>query len=338
MDASKKIYFETKGVCCNPYGVHGDAKRITLRHLTDNNLRQLNYSPFTKDMQICDDCRKKLQPGLPTRYHSQTNEELDGAASSSEPMLIDEETDHQHIGQRTARLQAEERIAEVFLSQSSTATDVAPVNEIASTESMREVIIQNNYIIIEQIAGVAGVDKPTLADVIGKNYKSYLRFENDVIQKLRNLFGYSSVPTDLDQVITNIKEKISTIKTEKDKVEFLDLLPDWNKSQIRNTFDNLVTEYTINLMERFNSTTSTNQSGRKPGNQPIHTSTVDRIINFFNQDYISRLFPGMKDVLSVKTANGRVKMQKRLILYPLEDVHKKYNEELEGVELGELIL
>lgn len=66
---------------------------------------------------------------------------------------------------------------------------------------------QDNYTTIEKITEVAGVDKPKSADVRGKNYKAYLCFENNMIQKLRNLFGYASVPTELDQMVTNIKQQ-----------------------------------------------------------------------------------------------------------------------------------
>lgn len=332
MDSHKRKYFEDNSFCCNPYNKHNDSKNTNLRHLTDYNLQQLNYGPFTKKMKICDTCRKSLRPDNPSRYHSQSA----GAAAiepfaieQPEPIDIDEVTVEQPIANRVAHLQAEERITNTFLSQSSSASSAAPVNEIPSTESLQEVIRCENYDTIKRIAEVVGVNKPTLADVRDKNYESYLRFEAEMVRKTRNLFGYASVSTELDQVITNIKDHISTMGTERDKVPFLDLLPNWNKSQIRRTFDNVVTEHTINLMERFKPATATNQSVRKPGNQPIHNSTVEKIIKFYNQDDITRPFPGMKDVISIKTDKGRVKMQKRLLLGTLEDLHKKYIVEIE---------
>lgn len=330
-----KFTNKKKKVCCNPYNLHTNSKTSNLRSLTKHDLDQLNHGPFTEEMNICSQCRtsKQYNEGAESQFHNRAISPP--TLPGSEPMDTDELTDQQHIGQREARLQAEERIAEAYLSQSSTSTAAAPVAEIASTDSMHQIIAPDNYRKIEQIAELVGVEKPTLADVAEKNYKSCLRFEKDVIQKVHNLFGYSSIPTELDEVITNMKEQLSKIENEREKVKYLDLLPDWSKIQIRNTFDDLVTKHTINLMERFKPTASTDQPSRKPGKKPIHTSTVAIIVAYYNQDYISRPFPGRKDYVSVKTANGREKMQKRLLLYPLQDIHKMYNQEM-GDTIGKL--
>jgi hypothetical protein len=50
----------------------------------------------------------------------------------------------------------------------------------------------------------------------------------------------------------------------------------------------------------------------KPG-RSLSQTTQDIVVNFYVNDESSRLMPGKKDCVSVKTAEGRETVQKRLI-------------------------
>ena len=67
-----------------------------------------------------------------------------------------------------------------------------------------------------------------------------------------------------------------------------------------------------------------------PNPKPGHTlpaETTDLVQSFFECDDVSRMMPGCKDFVSVRQAEGRVHIQKRLILSNLKEAYqlfKKY--------------
>lgn len=237
------------------------------------------------------------------------------------------ETDHP-LTPRVERLRAEARLQALLVSPS--LSEAASVSTIPSTESLREVQVTSNYETVKKIAQVINVDAPGLSALQKSDFKHYLSFENAVVQKLRSLCGFLHVPTDLDKIINNIKEQIDTLLDRKEKQKFLNLLPDWSKAKIAETFKTNVSRHTINTMERFTANTN-KDSSRRPGNQPLSEEMENRIINTYLRDDVSRLFPGMKDVISVKQPDGsRVKEQKRLLLYPEYEIHQMFLKELQG--------
>lgn len=58
----------------------------------------------------------------------------------------------------------------------------------------------------------------------------------------------------------------------------------------------------------------------------IGKEVVDLIISFYRLDDNSRMKPGRKDYVSVKTNNKRIHLQKRLILVNLKELHQLFKE------------
>ena len=59
----------------------------------------------------------------------------------------------------------------------------------------------------------------------------------------------------------------------------------------------------------------------------LTTKVVNQIVNFYEDDSNSRLLPGAKDYISIKTVDGRQHIQKRLILCNLSELYQKWLEE-----------
>lgn len=55
-------------------------------------------------------------------------------------------------------------------------------------------------------------------------------------------------------------------------------------------------------------------------------STITKINDFYNDDSISRIMPGIKDTVSVEVDGERVKVQKRLLLMDLKELHMLFKE------------
>lgn len=58
----------------------------------------------------------------------------------------------------------------------------------------------------------------------------------------------------------------------------------------------------------------------------MSTTLKDQILEFFEADDVSSPMPGMKDFKSVKTSDGRIHKQKRLLLGNLREMFKRFKE------------
>ena len=63
----------------------------------------------------------------------------------------------------------------------------------------------------------------------------------------------------------------------------------------------------------------------KPGHS-VAQRTIDLVTEFYQSDEVSRMLPGKKDFVSVKKAEGRVHIQKRLVLCNLRELYKLYKD------------
>lgn len=66
----------------------------------------------------------------------------------------------------------------------------------------------------------------------------------------------------------------------------------------------------------------------------LSDETVKMIKNFYESDEVSRLMPGKKDFVSVKGIEGRVHIQKRLVLSNLKELYKCFKEQNAEAKIG----
>lgn len=63
-------------------------------------------------------------------------------------------------------------------------------------------------------------------------------------------------------------------------------------------------------------------------------SVTEKVIKFFCDDANSRIMPSTKDTVTMKTEEGPIKMQKRLLLLPLKELHVLYKEKYKEDAVG----
>ena len=73
---------------------------------------------------------------------------------------------------------------------------------------------------------------------------------------------------------------------------------------------------------------------RKPREDQIPQETVNKAKEFYEQDDISRILPGKRDVVTVKTDKGKEKFQKRHLYMSLRETHSIFLEENPEVHIG----
>ena len=74
--------------------------------------------------------------------------------------------------------------------------------------------------------------------------------------------------------------------------------------------------------------------GKRLGNS-LPQETVDKVINFYNSDGISRTMPGKSDFISFRNDKGeKVQAQKRLLLLTCSEAHEKFQDENGDIEIS----
>lgn len=124
-----------------------------------------------------------------------------------------------------------------------------------------------------------------------------------------------------------MKSAFRSTDSSREKIKILKLLPkEWSFSDIKQEFDDENTSCNNYLIEEAKKNTVFGIE-RLVGRPSMGIEVKNKIINFFVNDDVARPFPGLKDCISIKLPDGkREKRQKRLLLDPLEILHKKYLE------------
>lgn len=76
------------------------------------------------------------------------------------------------------------------------------------------------------------------------------------------------------------------------------------------------------------------ESERKIRSDALTEKELKVVNDFFNRDDISRICPGKKDFLSVKTSEGREFKQKRLLLLNMNEAYELFKKEEPGLKIG----
>ena len=73
---------------------------------------------------------------------------------------------------------------------------------------------------------------------------------------------------------------------------------------------------------------------RKTRMDRIAAETVQKVKTFYERDDISRMAPGKRDVISVKTANGKEKLQRRHLYMSIKETHQSFLKENPEIHIG----
>lgn len=169
-------------------------------------------------------------------------------------------------------------------------------------------------------------EKVSRFDASSSNYRVSTLSEmfSKILNKIRPWFPseISDTSEDFNALLLNLKSAFSKTDAEVDKIEILKLLPRrWTYVKIKSHFED-ATQHLITESKKYDlGIQPLSKAGR-----PSHDSDIqNNIVNFYLRDDISRPFPGLKDTISIKPPNGvRQNYQKRLLLAPLDTLHKQY--------------
>ena len=142
-----------------------------------------------------------------------------------------------------------------------------------------------------------------------------------------------SSDSDESEMITQLKDKFENATKRSDKVLVLTVLPkSWTIRKVQEEFgaSNYMVRKAKELVKEKGILSTPNP---KPGHA-LPAETTDLVQSFYECDEVSRMMPGCKDFVSVRQAEGRVHVQKRLILSNLKETYQLFKEKYPDQKIG----
>ena len=134
-----------------------------------------------------------------------------------------------------------------------------------------------------------------------------------------------------DDLMNSVEKKLSQVDLSRsEKVQILTMIPeDFSRKFVVENFD------VSDRMVRQSRSLGFLELPKSTQGRPFSEQTANLIVMFYQDDEYSRLLPGKKDCVSV--IHGKEKMQKRLLLLPVEQLYKAFKEKYrddESVKVG----
>lgn len=139
---------------------------------------------------------------------------------------------------------------------------------------------------------------------------------------------------DPNQMFVNvIKEALSKEETRSGKIKVLTTLPaDWSTKKIRREFN--VSRRMVSRAKALAANSGFASEPPKKKGKKLSESTRENVVIFYLSDDISRVMPGMKDCISVVKDGQKIRVQKRLLLFNMKDLHEQYQEKFPEANIG----
>lgn len=137
-----------------------------------------------------------------------------------------------------------------------------------------------------------------------------------LVNKLKFLlienFAPDTIKNDLEEIINLIRTKFKTLDNYADKIQILTILPpSWTLSKIANEIG--CTKYMAQEAQNLQTQHGILARPKNKKYQRLTEETKKLVISFYCQDDVSRIMPGKKDYINVKTDGLKMQIQKRLI-------------------------
>lgn len=71
----------------------------------------------------------------------------------------------------------------------------------------------------------------------------------------------------------------------------------------------------------------------KPG-RTVSENVAESVKDFYNSDEVSRMMPGKKDYVTIRNKDGKVQIQKRLVLANLQEIYQLFKEKFPASQIG----
>lgn len=135
------------------------------------------------------------------------------------------------------------------------------------------------------------------------------------------------------EIIEQLKLKFSQTTKRSEKITILTILPQsWSCKKIEEEFG--VSNYMARTVKRLVSEKGIlSTPNPKPG-KTLNENTAQLIKDFYNSDDVSRMMPGKKDFVTIRSQGSKVQVQKRLILANISEIYQFFKEKYPTHRVG----
>lgn len=308
-----------KGVCCNPFGKIGHGQFGTMleaTHTLVQRAQQKNLTLIINDL-ICNSCRLQLYKPSKDVTEQMNIDEGSTSHDLSESMDLDfggeSESENSNM-----------------CSEDSEIDEPEPIPDSEEIKKIKK--------ITNELLSALGLSEIDNRKFRGKKYQTKL--SADLHERLNEvLFTKADKDVANDKIIIKqLKKKFDDKDTNRNmKVKVLSVLPEeWSETKIKSIFGADVPSY---LIRQTKILTAKNgilcDTTKKIGSKSVKESTVQKVINFYKSDHISRPCPGMRDFVGKYDEKGeRQKIPRRLVLMNLLEAFELFKEEYPNDKIG----
>jgi len=134
-------------------------------------------------------------------------------------------------------------------------------------------------------------------------------------------------------MINQLKAKFSVCTLASDKIQVLTVLPkSWS---IRKTVEEFhASNYMVRRAKKLVKEKGIQSTPNPRSGKNLPNDIVDNVKEFYCNDRVSRLMPGMKDFVSVLVNGKRQQIQKRLVLCNLKEAYEQFKQKYPDQKIG----
>lgn len=165
--------------------------------------------------------------------------------------------------------------------------------------------------------------------------KSYSRRKSASVGRALNtsIFNVPVNKNDGDEMISQFKDKFASVNTAAEKYMILTCLPkSWSEHKISAEFG--VSTYVAHTSKITQAQKGVMSSPDRNYQRNLPDDVVKLVKRFYEEDDISRVMPGMKDVKSIKEGGKKIRKQKRLLLSNLKELYREFKIRNPGTKIG----
>jgi hypothetical protein len=139
---------------------------------------------------------------------------------------------------------------------------------------------------------------------------------------------------DVDYLVSNMNEKLS-VSSRNQKIQVLTITPkSWSIDKTVQVFQACgVTRYMVKQARQLAQNDGILADRETFKRNKLDQHTLDSVINYYQDDTVSRLLPGKNDFVTIRICGTKEHKQKRLILTNLKEVHANFKTET-GLKIG----
>ena len=133
-------------------------------------------------------------------------------------------------------------------------------------------------------------------------------------------------------MLRQLKEKFHTSSSRSEKIQVLTVLPmGWSIRRVQDEFE--ASDYMVRRAKELVRQKGILSTPDLCHGHPLSSATTELVHSFYNND-VSRMMPGKKYFISVRGEEGRVHIQKRLVLTNLKEVYLLFKERFPTEKIG----